>query len=108
MSLRLPEMQESKSETREFAKNLPEDLADVEGLPYHQNLLYVPKIGCSKIISRQHDDPLVGHFGIKKMRNLVARKYFWPTIYQAVEAYVKDYDVYLALMVVYYKSYKNF
>ena len=29
-----------------------------------------------ELINRHHNDPLVGHFGIKKIRKLVTRKYY--------------------------------
>ncbi len=39
---------------------------------YHQGLLYVPEIVKTELISRHHDDPLAGHFGIDKTRELIA------------------------------------
>ncbi len=46
----------------------------------YQGLLYVSKVIRSELISRNHDDPLVGDFGIEKTRELIARKYYWPTL----------------------------
>ncbi len=72
---------------------------------YHQRLSYMPEIVKTKLISRHHDDPLAGHFGIDKTRKLIARKYNWPTLRRDVETYVKGCDVCLALKAVKHKPY---
>lgn len=56
----------------------------MEGILQHQNLLYVPEIIPSKLISYYYDNLLVEDFGIKKIRELVARKYFFPILCQDV------------------------
>ena len=61
-----------------------------------------------ELISRYHDDPLIGHFGIKKTRELLVKKYYWPTLRHNVEAYVKGCDVCLVLKAVKHKSYGDF
>ncbi len=48
-----------------------------------------------------------GHFGIKKTQELIARKYYWPTLQGDVEAYVKGYDVCLASKAVHHKPYRD-
>ena len=58
-----------------------------------------------KLISRYHDNPLAGHFGIEKTRELVARKYYWPTLCNDIEAYMKGCDVCLAPKAVRHKPY---
>ena len=58
-----------------------------------------------KLISRYHDDPLAGPFGIKKTRELLTRKYHWPTLRHNVEAYIKSCDVCLASKAVRHKPY---
>ena len=65
----------------------------------------MPKAIWTKLISRHYDDPLAGHFGIKKTCELLAQKYFWPSLRHHVEAYVKGCDVYLALKAVRHKLY---
>ncbi len=72
---------------------------------HHQGLLYVSEIVRTKLISRHYDDPLVGHFGIDKTRELIARKYYWPTLRRVVEAYVIGCDVCLASKAVKHKPY---
>ncbi len=72
---------------------------------HYQGLPYIPKVICSELISRHHDDPLAGHFGIEKTRELIARKYYWPTLRRDVKAYVKGCDVCLASKAVRHKPY---
>ena len=59
------------------------------------------------MISRHHDNLFAEHFEIKKTRELVARKYFWPTFRQDVEVYMKGCNICLALKTVRYKQYED-
>ena len=68
-----------------------------EGLPY------IPEVIKKKLISRQHNNLLVDDFGIKKTQELVARKYYWPTLKADIESYVKGCDICLVLKAVKYK-----
>ncbi len=72
---------------------------------HYQGLPYVPKVIRSKLISRHHHDPLAGHFGIEKTRELIARKYYGLTLRRDVKAYVKRCDVCLTLKAVRHKPY---
>ena len=106
MRLRLPELQDNDKEAIALrAGGLPEGWEDVEGVLQYQGLPYVPEIIRSEVISRHHDDPLVGHFGIDKTRELVGRKYYWPSLRKDVENYVRGCDVCLALKAVRHKPY---
>ena len=58
-----------------------------------------------ELFSRHYDDLLAGHFGIEKACELLARKYFWSTLWHHVETDVKSCDVYLASKAVRYKPY---
>ena len=58
-----------------------------------------------ELISRHHDNLLAGHFGIKKIQELVARKYYWPTLRHDVDNYVKGCNVCLASKAVQHKLY---
>ena len=96
MRLKLAELQESDAEaqkirTEELKKSLDE-YVDVDGVLHHQGLPFVPEIIRTELISRHHDDPLAGHFGIDKTRELIGRKYYWPSLRKDVEAYVKGCD----------------
>ncbi len=77
----------------------------MDGVLCHQDLPYVPEIVRTELISRHHDDPLAGHFGSGKIRELIARKDYWPTLYRDIEAYVTGYNVYLASKSVKHKPY---
>ena len=59
------------------------------------------------MISRHHNDPLTGHFGIDKTRKLVGRKYYWPSLRRDVESYVQGCDVCLASKAVIHKPYDD-
>ncbi len=106
MRMRLPELQDDDKEAMKLrSEGLSEGWEDIEQVLHYQGLPYVPKVMRSELISRHHDDPLAGHFGIEKTRKLIARKYYWPTLRRDVEAYVKRCDVCLALKTVRHKSY---
>ena len=78
MRLRLSELQENDEEAKLFrgAAGLPEGWKDVERVLQYQGLPYIPEIIRSEVISRHHNDPLAGDFGIDKARELVGRKYY--------------------------------
>ena len=105
MRLRLQELQETNSKAQELRQQGREEYKEVDGVLHHQGLLFVPEAIRIELISRHHDDPLVGHFGIEKTRELLARKYYWPTLRHDVEAYVKGCDVCLASKAVRHKPY---
>ena len=68
----------------------------------------MPKAIQIKLISCHYNDPLVGHFGIEKIQELIARKYYRTMFWHNVKPYVKGYDVCLALKTVRYKPYSDF
>ena len=106
MDLRLPKLQDNDEEVKVLrARGLPEGWEEVEGVLQYQRLLYVPEIICSEVISHYHDDHLTGHFGIDKTRELVDRKYYWPSLRKNVENYVRGCDVCLVSKVVCHKPY---
>ena len=72
-----------------------------------RGLPYVSEIIRSKVISCHHNDPLVGHFGIDKTRELVDQKYYWPSLRKDVKNYVRGCDICLASKAVHHKSYGN-
>ena len=72
MRLRLNELQaEDKKAWKTRAEN-SEDWDDINGVLHYQGLPYVPEIIQTELISRHHNDLLAGHFGIKKIRELIA------------------------------------
>ena len=60
-----------------------------------------------ELISQYHDNLLAGHFGINKTRELIVRKYYWPTLRRDIKAYVKGCDICLAFKAVRHKPYGN-
>ena len=108
MRLRLVELQAEDSQVRKIrAEKLDRNWGDSDRILNHQGLPYVFEIIRTELISRHHNDPLVGHFGIEKTQELVAKKYYWKTLYHDVEVYVRDYDVCLVSKAVRYKPYEN-
>ena len=106
MRLRLAELQESDAEAQRIrAEGLKEGWEVVDEVLHHQGLPFVPEIIRTELISRHHDDPLAGHFGIEKTRELIGRKYYWPSLRKDAEAYVKGCDVCLASKAVRHKPY---
>ncbi len=75
--MRLSEWQDDDKEVNKLrSKGLLEDGEEIEQVLPYQSLLYIPKVIWSELISRYYDDPFASHFGIKKTRDLIARKYY--------------------------------
>ena len=91
----------------QHAIELQEGQTDIDGVLHHQGLLFMPKVIWTELISRHHDDLMASHFGINKTRELIGRKYYWPSLKKDVEAYVKGCDVCLASKAVRHKPYGN-
>ncbi len=108
MRMRLPELQDDNKEAMKLrSEGLSEGWEDIEQVLFYQSLLYVRKVICSELISRYHDNLLSSHFGIEKTCELIAKKYYWPTLQRDVEAYVKGCDICLASKVVRHKPYED-
>ena len=105
MRLRLQELQAKDEQARKTKAEHSEGWDNINGVLHHQGLPYIPEIIRTELISRHHDDPLAGHFGIEKTRELIARKYYWPTLRRDVDDYVRGCDVCLASKAVRHKPY---
>ena len=68
---------------------------DSEGLVRNNGRLYVPGDAAvrEELISRNHDDPLAGHFGPEKTSDLLQRKYYWAGCGKQAGEYVKTCDI---------------
>ena len=65
--MRLQELQSEDKQARKLRAEQPvKNWQNIEGVLHYQGLSYVPEIIRTELISRHHDDPLAGHFGIKK------------------------------------------
>jgi hypothetical protein len=63
---------------------------DPKGLLRKDDKVYVPTGSAlrEEILSRCHDDPLGGHFGVEKTTELIGRQFFWPGMREEVDTYV--------------------
>ena len=107
MRLRLSELQENNEEAKLLrrAARFPKGWEDVKRVLQYQGLLYVPEIIWSEVINCHHNDPLVDHFGIEKTRELVSRKYYWPSLQRVIESYIWWCEVCPTSKAVYHKPY---
>ena len=78
---------------------------DIDRMLHYQRLPFMPKIIQTELISRHHNNPLAGDFGIDKIKAFISQKYYWLSLWKGVEAYVRGCDVYLALKAVRHKFY---
>jgi hypothetical protein len=64
---------------------------DQSGLLRRHNSVFVPASPAlrNEILEMVHDDPLSGHFGVKKTLELLARSWWWPGMKQSVQEYVE-------------------
>ena len=108
MRLRLLELQESDDEAWKIrAKRLKSNYKEVDGVLHHQELPFIPKAIWIEFISWHHDDLLAEYFSTDKTRELVGRKYYWPSLRKDVESYVWGCDICLASKAVKHKLYGN-
>ena len=106
--LKLVELQVENGQVWKIkAEKLSRNWKDSNKILNHQDLPYVPEIIRTQLISRHHNDPLAGHFGIKKTRELVARKYYQESLCHDVNIYIRGCDVCLASKAVKHKPYEN-
>ena len=105
--LRLQELQEANHEAQELRQQKAVGYKEIDKIFYHQGLPFIPKAIQTELISRYHNNPLAGHFGIKKSCKLLAWKYYWPTFCYNVKAYMKGCDVCLVSKAVCHKPYGN-
>ncbi len=109
MRMRLPKLQDDNKEIKNLRSEqvLLKGWEDIKQVFHYQGLPYVLKVIHSELINRHHDDLIAGHFGIEKTWELIAKKYYWPTLRRDVEAYVKGCNVCLALKAVCHKPYRD-
>ena len=104
--LRLSELWELNDKAQKIREEGPKDTyEEIDRVLHHQKLLFVSEAIRFELISRHHNDLLAGHFGIDKTKELIGRKYYWPSLRKDVEAYIKGYDVCLYFKVVRHKPY---
>lgn len=79
----------------------------MEEVPYYQSFFYVFKILYYKIMSWYNNNLQANYFNIKKTCKLIVKKYYWLTLNQGIESYIKSCDVYFILKVVCRKPNKS-
>ena len=76
IKLRLAKLQESDKEIQKIRVEGLYEYKNVNRMLHHQGLPFVPKIIWIELISWNHNNPLVGHFGIDKTKEFIDRKYY--------------------------------
>lgn len=66
-----------------------------------------PSLCFRDLISCNYKNLFVGHFVIKKTRELIARIYFWHIFCQDVKVYIKDCNIWLTSKIICHKLFKN-
>ena len=107
MRLRLSELQESDSEAQKIRKENLKGYKKVDKILHYQGLSFIPEVIWTEVITQHHNDLLAGHFGIDKTRELIGRKYYWPSLKKDVESYIKSCNICLALKAVQHKLYSD-
>ncbi len=108
MRMRLPKLQDNDKKAKKLRlEGLLKGWKDIEEVLYYQGHLYVPKVICSELINKYHNNLLVGHFSIKKTLELITKKYYWLTLKRDIKAYIKGCDICLASKAVGHKLYRD-
>ncbi len=106
MKIIVPQLYDNNKEAKKLRlERLLKGWKDIDKVLHYQGLLYLPKVIRSELISRHHENPLAGHFGIKKTWESIARKYYLLMLQKDVETYVKGCNVCLASKTVCHKPY---
>lgn len=77
MRLQLPELQaQDRSADKTSEQSLADRQKDIEKVLHREDLLYMPVIIKTELISGHYEHSPTGHFGIKQIRKLITRKYY--------------------------------
>ena len=105
--MRLAEPQKSDEKAQRIRAKGLNGYKELDGILYHQGLQFILKVIQTEFINQHHYKSPAEHFGINKTKDLVGRKYYWPSLQRDIEAYIKGYNIYLGLKAVKHKSYGN-
>lgn len=63
---------------------------DAAGLLRREGAVYVPCESSirAEVLRMHHDDPLAGHFGVRRTLELLQRKFFWTSMRRDVKSYI--------------------
>lgn len=107
MRLRLLKLQESNVTIWKIKTKGLDWYEEVDRVLHYKELPFVLKFILTLLISRHRDNFLADYFGINKIRKLISRKYYWPTLMRNIKAYVKDYNIYLSSKTIRHKPFCN-
>ena len=68
---------------------------DDNELLWYSNALFVPDDIATRaeLLWHYHDDPMAGHFEVKKTHDLLGRKFFWQGMWKDIQKYVGSCDI---------------
>ena len=75
MRLRLQELEKTNNKAQELRQQKADGYKEINDIFHYQSLPFAPKAIQIELISRHHDNPLAGYFGIEKTYKLLAQKY---------------------------------
>ena len=108
MKLRLLELQAEDSQARKIrSEKLGRNWQDSNRILHYQGMPYIFEIIKIELISKYYHIQQADYFGIKKIPEFVARKYYCKTLRHNIEVYVKGCDICLMSKAVRHKSYRN-
>ena len=108
MRLQLPKLQWEDQVVREIRKkNLKESWEELKEVLHYKGRLYLPEIIRTEIMNKNHNNPLVGHYGVEKTKELVVQKYYWLTLQADIETYLKGCDLCISSKAIGHKFYSD-
>ncbi len=82
------------SERKRGRASVPLWTRDEHELLRYEGKVWVPQ--CQplrlELLRRNHDDPLAGHYGKDRTREILRRKYYWPKMAKEINAYIEQCD----------------
>ena len=88
-------------------EKLSEGWEDIKEVFHYQSFPYISKIIYSKLLNKHYNILFKSHFDIKKMQELINKKYYWLMLHRDIKAHIKGFVICLALKIVCYKPYKD-
>lgn len=96
-------------EAKKFrARKLSKNQKNVKRVLYYQDLSYISKLICSKLISYHHNNFLASYFETNGMHRLIAKTYYELILCQDVDPYIKNCNIHLASKTICHKPYGHF
>jgi len=74
-------------------KHIDKVKIDKERFLLFDNLMYVPKNLCTRVLELHHDSVTAGHFGVSKTFDLINHNFWWPKLRNYVRNFIKSCDI---------------